>query len=216
MEQRQEISDYISTAVKYRETYYELYDHIINALNDSDEVYCLNHVAIIINRDFGGFKNIQLTETNYQKQLNKKYISYFRSEMLSSFSYPGILNNAMIFALCIIIYFGKKNQPFNLGSMLVAIQLSLSIICLFGFYKIVANRLKFLRYSILDNFLGYLCSFGLVLINSFLSVFISKDGLFDISVDSKLILALTLFFFGSLYARTFIKIYNQKLNVLAI
>jgi hypothetical protein len=53
-EQLAEIRVYIFEAPRYRETYYELYDHIVNALEQGDEPFSIDLVKQIIEEDFGG------------------------------------------------------------------------------------------------------------------------------------------------------------------
>lgn len=213
-QQKKKTSDYIFEEQKYRETYNELYDHIITALSYCDEVYSLESVAKIVNKDFGGFENIRKTEEEYQKELNKRYIRAFRQEMLNTFKWPGLLNNISTFSFCTILYFASRNHAFNSKSILGGILLCFLVVALFGFYKIISNRLKFSKYSILDNYLGGICSLGIALMNVFLYLFIRNDSLFDLGGNFKLICTFILFFLCSIYVRSFIKFYNKKLKIL--
>ena len=67
-EQKIELRIYIFNQQKYRETFNEVYDHLINALADSAEPFSVEQVAKIINEDFGGFNTIRAKELQYQKQ----------------------------------------------------------------------------------------------------------------------------------------------------
>nr|WP_199156987.1 hypothetical protein [Pedobacter sp. ASV2] len=47
-QQTQELKDYIFSASKYRETYNEICDHILNALADQNEPYSIELVSRIV------------------------------------------------------------------------------------------------------------------------------------------------------------------------
>ncbi|QNR85510.1 hypothetical protein H9N25_03270 [Pedobacter riviphilus] len=76
-QQHQEIKGYIFDVPKYIETYNEVYDHVVNALEDKDEAYSTELVAKIINDDFGSFNEIKQQEELYQKQINKNRQTFF-------------------------------------------------------------------------------------------------------------------------------------------
>ncbi|WP_316803889.1 hypothetical protein [Pedobacter nototheniae] len=213
-QQIQEIKDYIFDAVKYRETYHEVYDHMLNALADVQEPYSLELVAEIINIDFGSFKEIKKQEALYQQQVNKKYARLFLSELATTFKWPGILSNLTILALCTCIYYSSKTAPFNMKPMIIAIFLCSIVVAFYVYSKILLGKRKEQKYSITDNSLGSLASVGLFMGNFVLYWFLTKDSLIDLSQNSKVITMLVLFFFCSMYVRTFITFYNQKIKIL--
>lgn len=213
-EQKAEIKNYIIDVPKYRETYNELYDHILNSLKDNDGSYSIDAVNVIINNDFGGFSEIVEQEKIYQKEIGKKYNLYFRSEMLHTFQWPGIVNNLSLLVLCLLIYYGNKGGSYNIKPMFFASTICVTGVALFGYFKIIVNKLKWSKYSILDNCMGFECSFGFIVMNGFLQVLFGKPIWFEVSDHGKLIITLCLFFFCSLYVRTFVKFYNKKFKVL--
>ena len=100
-EQKIEISDYIVTVPKYRETYNELYDHILNALEDSEASFSIEEVLNVVNNDFGGFHEIVYQEKIYEKEVSNKYSKQFRQEMVNTFKWPAIFSNLGVLALCL-------------------------------------------------------------------------------------------------------------------
>lgn len=213
-EQKAEIRDYIVTVPKYRETYNELYDHILNSLEDREVVFSIDEVINIVNRDFGGFSEIVSQEKSYQKELSKQYNKVFRMEMVNTFKWPRILSNLCVLALCLILYYNGKGLLFNMKPLILSSIVCCILVAAFGFTKILKNRYKHSKYSILDNYFGYSCSFGFIMVNGIFGNFLSKSNLFEINVNAKLIIALSLFFFSSVYVRAFIKFYNQKIKIL--
>ncbi len=209
-EQKSEIKHYIITVPKYRETYNELYDHILNSFEDSEAVFSLDEVAGVVNNDFGGFSEIVEQEKIYHKELGKKYNKHFRLQFVDTLKWPGLL----VFAFCLLIYFGTQTTPFNIKPMLFGTTICFVTAAILGFSTIIINRIRYSKYSILDNYLGLEYSFGLAVMNVFLQVFISRN-LFGLSENSKLIAMLMLYFFCSVYIRTLFKIYKRKFKILA-
>ncbi|MFI5450630.1 hypothetical protein ACHMWN_00560 [Pedobacter sp. UC225_61] len=213
-EQKAEIKDYIITVPKYRETYNELFDHIVNSFEDSKVTFSIDEVINIVNKDFGGFSEIVYQEKSYQKELSKQYNKGFRMEMVNSFRWPNIFNNLIVLALCLTLYCNKKGLLFNIKPIILSSIGCCILVAAFGFTIILKNKYQYSKYSILDNYFGYSCSFGFIMVNGIFSNFLGKSSLFEISANTKLIIALSLFFFSSVYVRAFIKFYNQKLKVL--
>ncbi len=214
-EQIEEVRNYMIIVPKYRETYNELFDHILNALAECDATFSTDEIAKIINNDFGGFSEIVQQEKKYQKELGKKYNVIFRRQLLNTFKWPEILNNLIIFSLCLILYTTTERTVFNTKPIFFASLICCLSIAVFGFSMIVKNRLKHAKYSLLDNFLAYSCTFGLIMTNAVLQL-VMNDSLFTVSNHTKIITTLSLFFFCSIYVRAFIKFYNQKFTILTL
>ncbi|MBB6502588.1 hypothetical protein [Pedobacter cryoconitis] len=212
-QQNQKIKDYIFDATKYKETYHEVYDHILNALTDLDEVYSIELVTKIVNDDLGGLKEIKKQEELYQKQVNKRYTGLFRLEIVNTFKWPGILNNLTILALCICFYYTGKSAPFNMQPMTVATFACFMMVSIYIFTKIMMNKTKNRKYSIMDNSLRNLAFTGFF-IGNFALLFFTIGNLIDLNRDTMLIAMLLLYFFSSVYIRAFIKFYNQQIKIL--
>jgi hypothetical protein len=213
-EQKAEIGAYIVSVPKYRETYNELYDHILNSLLEYEGEFDLSKVDQIVNRDFCGYYEIAHQEKIYQKAISIQYNGFFRTEILNTFKWPEVINNVAMLTLCLVIYYTNKDA-FNMKPIILASIFCCIIIAVFGFTIILKNRYHQTKYSILDNYLGYSCSFGLILVNFLLGNFLKKESFFEISNNTKLIITLLLFFFSSVYVRAFIKFYNQRIKVLS-
>lgn len=163
-EQKKEVYDYIFPVPRYRETFNEVYDHVINALEDREDAFSIELVAYIINNDFAGFSNIVEEEKLYQKKLFKKYAGFFRQEMLNTLKWPNVINNLIIFAICMVFYqFVNRNLSIKiLFDALVLIFLSPAV---FGITKSWLNRRKFSKDSIIDSFWRFESMFGLSMVN---------------------------------------------------
>lgn len=214
--QKEEIKAYIIDVPRYRETYNEVYDHILNSLEDNPGSYSINEVISIINNDFGGFYAIVEQEKIYQQQLHKRYNRLFLLEMLNTFKWPGIINNLCLVALCLILYNYNKDISTNLKPVILGSAICFVVVLVFGHVRIYINKRKYSKYSILDNYMRFECSFGVIMMNFVLHTFIGKANWFNLSESGKSIAILFLFFFCSVYVRAFVKFYNQKFKVLAV
>ena len=213
-QQHQEIRDYIFHVSKYVETYNEVFDHIMNALEDKKEAYSITLVAKIINDDFGSFNEIKKQEEVYQKQINQKQTKLFLTEFADSFKWPGLLSNISNLTLCICIYWASTRSTFNTKPMMLAVLSCFILVTAYMYTKIWIRKRKNKKYSIFDNSLGGLSTFGLFIGVFVFYWFVSDDSLISLSQHSKVIILLTLYFFCSLYIRSFSKFYNQKIKIL--
>lgn len=215
-EQKEEIKAYIIDVPRYKETYNELYDHILNSLKDNAGSYHINEVIDVINNDFGGFQAIVGQEKIYQKQLNKRYNNFFLQEMLNTFKWPGIINVLCLLFLALVIFNGSRDAPDNTDILLKSCLIIVISMGLFGFSRVLFFRLKNLKYSILDNYFFFVSSFGISIVAIVLTLFVRKENLLDLSDSGKLIIVLLLYGFTSIYVRSFIRFFNREIKVLAI
>lgn len=212
-EQKTEIKEYIVTVPRFRETFNELYDHLLNSIENNDVEYSIDEVNRIVNLDFGGFSEIVNQEKRYQAELSKKYNKHFRQEILNTFKWPSILSNLCMLALCLLIYFNTNASTFNMKPLLMGIIICVFSIAIFGFFRIISNRIRYTKYSILDNYFGYACSFGVIMTNVFIHSF-NKENSWGISDQTRLLILLFLFFFCAVYVRSYFSFYNKKYPVL--
>lgn len=214
-EQKTEIRNYLAPIPKYRETYNELYDHILNSLADKEGDYSINEVILIVKNDFRGFSGIRKQEEFYRKDLGKKYRKQFRQEMINTFKWPGILANLCVLALCGLIYYSNDGTPFNKKPMFIAIVVGAIGVAVFVYSKVYINRYKYSKYSILDDYFGNSCLRLLFMMPLYFNMLINNNvSLFELGENGCLLILLFLFFFGSVYYRALIKMYTTKYKVL--
>ncbi len=214
--QKQDIKDYIFIVPKYRETINELYDHILNALKDIDAPFSLTIVDDIVWKDFGGYQAVFDNEKLYRNVIGKRYIKYFNLEILNTFKWPGIIYSIVLVLLCLLIYFYYDITPYDFKIIFAGITIWCILFSVFMHFKIFRNRIKYKKYSILDEGILNEASVGILIMFFMFQLFIAPDSFVDTSPSIKLIINLFLFFLASLYFRAFIKFYNQKLKVLGI
>jgi uncharacterized membrane protein len=143
-QEKQWLHKYLYQALVYRETYEEVYDHILLALADKPaQPFFESMVNDIIDEDFGGFEGMAKIESGYQKQtireMQKKYLSYLieflRLPLIGFFIISAVI-------ACYII----KQPLFNLW-------LFAGIIVLMGIIPSILNTIRYIRsgYIMRDN-----------------------------------------------------------------
>jgi hypothetical protein len=88
LENKLEIVDYIGGVPKYQETFDEVYDHIISALSSTENAeFNIGLVRDIVNEDFGGFEQIVLNETEFEKRFVRTCMGDVRRQVYSLIFY---------------------------------------------------------------------------------------------------------------------------------
>jgi len=115
------IQDILGSVTNYKETYSELYDHILTALDAlPDNTPFGSALHHIVEHELGGKKGITRIETNYKKaatkEIFKRYFIYFGNCFFSPFLLVGVASTTFFYWL-----FGKSfvDQP------------GLTVICMF-------------------------------------------------------------------------------------
>lgn len=108
-EQLESIKNILGSVTNYRETYAELYDHILTALEVlPDDILFAEALHRIVEIELGGKKGIIKIEAVYKKtaikEIFKRYFSYFAKYLLSPFLLVGI-------ALTIFLYGYMAKSP---------------------------------------------------------------------------------------------------------
>ena len=208
-EQKQEISILISGLTKYRETYYEIYDHVLNELSTRDEKFSLDLVNHILIESFGTRTEIIVNETVYVKDITRRYFQFFNQEILNTFKWPDIAANLSLVLIWVVL-----RESLNIMPMTKSIGIIVLLMCFFYYFKRYLLDRNERKPSLKYSFLQSSTSFGVSIYVFIFFLFLSKDSLMDISINFKMNITLGLFCFTSVYLRAFIKLYNKKLKVL--
>ena len=213
-EQLSEIRVYIFGTPRYRETYYELYDHILNALESTDEPFHLDSVKHIVEEDFGGFGGIVIQEEIYQKSVTAKYNRLLHLEMQNFYKTSTVYSTIAILFIGYILYNSSLTSEINLKPMSISIMM-LSMIpgAYYLFKRFVIDRNK-LKLSIKYDFLHRTWMLGVFIVNAIMGLFVSKNSVFDVSNHAKVVIFILLALLLNLYIRSFIKVYNRRIRIL--
>ncbi|RZM29093.1 MAG: hypothetical protein EOO88_06285 [Pedobacter sp.] len=213
--QQAEISEYIITVPKYRETYNELYDHILSSLAEvEDQPFNIELVAKIINEDFGGFKTIVCAEADYNKEAIKNCIRDLRMEMKKQFYFPELWKTLMVIFICWTVY-NFSAGDFKVIRVLYVSTLILSLIPIVYYWgRRFIFRRKGSKPSIKDQ--GFAQTSMLLLQFSYgpFFLFAGNDKLIDVTPEVSFFIMLFMFFFASVYIRAFFALYNRNVKIL--
>lgn len=213
--EKKEIGAYIFKIGKYIETYNEVYDHVLNTLNELPGAYDLNLVQQIIEVDFGGTAAIRKQENIYQKQIKRRYVKLIGLEMLYTFKLRQVLPNLILLLLCYVLYVNNTNLSTLFKTMYLAICVLIVLAGLFWIiYRYIIHR-KTKKDSIKSELVFGLLFMPLGLINIFFNMVLTKENT-SISVNTQHMILLALFFVISVYIRAFMKLYTERITVLAI
>lgn len=213
--QKTEIREFIGTVPKYQETYDELYDHILSSLGTlENENYNIDLVARIVNEDFGGFKNIVCVEADYNKQAMKNVMRDLRQEMKQQFYFPELWKTLIILALCAIIY-NYSSGDFKIIRIIFGSVILASFTPIFYYW---GNRLLFKkkgsRPSIKDGGFAQQSMMLMQVAHAPFFIFIDKDAFLPVTYPTALIVTLFMFFFSSIYIRSYFRLYNRNVKIL--
>jgi len=214
-EQLAEVRIYIFSAPRFRETYNELYDHILNALEEMDGEFTIEFVRQIVKDDFGGFDKIVEQEERYQKQVTSSYKRLLRIEMLNTFKFPAILSNICVLLISIGFYAYGIKYGINIKPLYRALYIiSLLPVLVYIYKRFVADR-KHIKPSIKYDFLHHMWLLGQFASQVILILFVYKSFV-TIPLHIQFMILSFSFFAVSVFVRAFVKLYKQKISVLAV
>jgi len=216
IEQETMLKDYLRKAFLYRETYAEVYDHILSAVNHqkNDDLSFEEAVNQIICEDFGGHKQLALMENKAKKQAvkegRKKYLHYF----IEYFKWPYLL---LTFCFTVFIYFTVAQIGFStivLQALFAVVLLIPGAVALQRYYKL-GYLFGDTKKSIRDD---VFYAIAIVPVRLFVWVCIISPLAGNNSIWQQFTPAgITLFFVASsIYMLSLIKLYQEEFKMKAI
>jgi hypothetical protein len=215
-EQLAEIRVYIFGTPRYRETYYELYDHTLNALEPLDEPFHFGLVKHIVEEDFGGFEGIVNQEVVYQKSITTKYNRLLNSEMLNFYKTSTVFSTIALLFIGYLFYDASLTSEINLKPMSVS-MLVISMVpgAYYLFKRFVLDRNK-MKLSIKYDFLHKCMILGFLAANFLNALFIYESSLFPITYHQKVIVLIVMMVGLNMYIRSFKNVYNKRIKIFAV
>jgi hypothetical protein len=102
-QQQQWLKEYLGKVLIYRETFEEVYDHVITGLATKTNTVSFEHnVNDIINNDFGGYDKLPKLEKASKKAAAKNSIKVFLTHFASYFKFPSLL---YVFAASVVTHY---------------------------------------------------------------------------------------------------------------
>jgi hypothetical protein len=102
-QQQQWLKEYLNGVLIYRETFEEVYDHVITGLTTKTDIVSFEHsVNDIINNDFGGYEQLPKLEKAAKKAATKNSIKVFLTHFAGYFKFPSLL---YVIAASVVTYY---------------------------------------------------------------------------------------------------------------
>jgi hypothetical protein len=119
-EQLQVLQIVLSGYVKYKETYEEVYDHVLTALENSDNSKPLEEaINIILLNDFGGFAGLRLLERKRRWAAERQVLAKQGHYLINYFKWPLL---PVTIAIYWLIYYLIANFNFGFNGMFLLVS----------------------------------------------------------------------------------------------
>ncbi len=105
-EQKQWLKDYLHKVMTYRETYEEVYDHMLLSIeNHPAKEYFATVVVDIVENDFGGIDGLAELEENCRQAVEANTWAQYRLDFNRWFTSPLAIVTCMVFAFLFYMQF---------------------------------------------------------------------------------------------------------------
>jgi hypothetical protein len=215
LENKLEIVGYVSGISRYQETFNEVYDHIVMALESSDSsAFTISLVTEIIIADFGGREQIVADETAYEKAFVRTCMKNLRKELVGAFRLPAILLNASLLTVWYLLYQLMGMYPF--GIKLIALSIfALAAVPLISNYfrRYLFNRTR--KPSVKYIAINPILIFWLNFMTSISLFFLNPESIIQVSSSVRYLIAAGTFYMFSNCLVACFRVYKKRLRVLA-
>ncbi len=219
--QEKEVEAYVHAASTFHETYHEIYDHVLNAIEHVEEPFKLELVGKIVREDFGSFKEIKKMEN---KSLSTMKWTYFREIAMDMIKFSRLSDIAITTLLLVFAsVFSFYHQLFfiSLETAYVvfgAAGYAFMIIWLFGnrYFRLKWNFKFSLRRSLTGDLVMWLICVPYYALPSVYLFLFDRNISIDLSSTTKNSIVCGLFFFTIIYGRSFVKVYERKIRDLVV
>jgi hypothetical protein len=192
-ENKLEIVDYLSGLTRYQETFEEVYDHIISALEEVDnQVFNMGLVAEIVAADYGGFQQIKANEVEFEHVFVRSCMRDMIDVGAGSFRFPMLLFNVFLLVFCVIVNQFSLYYPGGINAFVEGMLISIVILCMsyLSFRYLYKRKQKpSVKFKFMERAVCVASGMSLNLI----TLFLSKRPLFDVSAAAKNLIAFALF-----------------------
>jgi len=175
LQQTRLLKKYLRDTLNYRETYEEIYDHILTAL-EHNAAYPSFEEAVnnIIKNDFGGLKGLVKIEKQHYSAVVNEVIKQQWHNFITNFKFPEIVYSLLLFCC---IYYGMLQftmQSYAMVGLFFAIVMMPGVFVLARYFKI-GYAIKDTKKSIKDKILGQVAGKPLLVFNPGIFLLIAKN-----------------------------------------
>ncbi len=209
-----EVSRYVAAATKYRETYHEIYDHVMNEMADLALPYDLELVGKIVRQHFGSFKEIKKHEHRYLTRTKCSYFKLLALEMKGLFRITHIAYTFLVLIFGVLAYLFATKNAYSLTSIYLWIMVVSFVMVNAWLFK---NRYILFNFkeklTMKGEIIGWLLLFPFSLAPMLFTGFLAEHNLFGISMQVKNLITISFFLLVIVYVRSFIILYRKRLKV---
>jgi len=211
--QKQQIAYYVRSITRYRETFDELYDHVLSAMERSAQAaFHMSLAEEVINTDFGGAMQIRAEEENMKHLLYGSFSKLLKREVLNTFRFPAVINNLLICGLVLILYLGKaSSQTLVLITIAGASIVLLLPLLLYVYKSYILERSH--KPSVSQYALRYNALFGLNTATCVFYISFSWDVLTTLESGILVTIMATAYYFLSIFLRAYLRLYANALRL---
>jgi len=209
-----EVSKYVAAATQYRETYHEIYDHVMNEMADLALPYDIELVGKIVRQHFGSFKEIKKHEHRYLTRTKYSYFKLLALEITGLFRITNIAYTILVLVLGGLAHQFATKNAYSLTSVylwLMGFSFVLVSVWLFNNRYILFNLRE--KLTMKGEIIGWLLLFPFSLAPMLFTVFLAEHNLFGLSIQVKNLITISFFLLVISYARSFIILYRKRLKV---
>lgn len=129
-EQKQWLREYLYQTMQYRETFEEVYDHVLLALEDEPKKeFFETNVLNILERDFGGMNGLLQLEENCRQSVDEMATVQFKDNFKRWFASPLIAFTAILFIAMIYLQLSPIKTGVALALLFGALLIVPVVLC---------------------------------------------------------------------------------------
>jgi hypothetical protein len=208
------LQDYLHKTLTYRESYEEIYDHILSALQHQPEgVNFQDTINAIIINDFGGHKNLLKVEKAQKDALVSDMYKKYRNYFISYFKTPNLFYVILAWAATYFYFTRVSISTTVLVVLFTLIIFAPYVICLLRFYTtgyILGTKQK----SAKDRSFGMLAGVPtrLFVVLNALAVW-SNASFYSFFSKADNYILVTIFLAAMLFNLALYKLYKNEFNI---
>lgn len=213
-EQDSKLRKYLRDTMRYRETYEEVYDHLITALENRPFTGTLEEaVNQILREDFGGYDNLRKMEDDAKNAAVRNGINKYLGFYLEYFKWPRLFYT-ICYAAVIYWCFGHAPLiPVVLEAVVAIMFITPGVLSLMRFYKI-GYRFGDTKKSVRDTVFVKIAivPVRLFVLGSILLTMSVAQG-HNIWQNANPVVITLLFVLSNIYIRAFVKLYRDEFEM---
>lgn len=213
-DQDNNLRKYLRDTMRYRETYEEVYDHIITALENRAYTGTLEEaVNQILREDFGGYDNLRKMEDDAKNAAVKSGISNYLSFYIEYFKWPRLLYTVCYAAVIYWCFAYAPLTPVVLEAVVAIMIITPCVLSLMRFYKI-GYRFGDTKKSVRDTVFVKIAivPMRLFVLGSILLTMSVAQG-HNIWQNAHPVIVTLLFVLSNIYIRAFVKLYRDEFKM---